>query len=393
MTVLFNHIPSRTFQGAYTQIKEMCHQGSEHVIFDAMEEITRGSRHVITSTADPNQFEQKYREIERRLNFRSLGGVELGLYMMAKVYEFADHNGGLNNHSANALIEKLQLQTNRDFKIRLTESVTWATVWNVELKTPQIEDEIEIIVDVQKYNWGSIVPSYILEYLDSAITAYRRGMYSAALAFFSVIVEATLRDILATRGYSFLHGASSTDQFEWVDLQVDLDTSRTHYLVQTPTNVALAPTDFMTSVNGQIPHSARIKRRDRGNGNGFELIIRSPELVDHWSSSTISQRGQRTISGLGAALDIARNRENIISAEDLTPDFDTVITTVRNSLIHLSGEALDTHLPDFDSLTPGRNYTLRDFLKSPEMVFDIVTNVPQFANQQYLRLRQQGILI
>jgi hypothetical protein len=195
-------------------------------------------------------------------------------------------------------------------------------------------------------------------------------MYSAALALISITVEATLRDILATRGYSFVPGASSADQYEWVDLQVDVDSSSSHFIVHTPGTVAIPPSRF-----------------------GFELVIRSPELIDHWSSSTIAQAGQLTLSGLGTALNIARNRENIISPEDLTPDFDAVITAVRNNLIHLSGTALDTHLPDYDPLSPGRNYTLRDFLKSSEMVFDIVKNVPQFTNQQYLRLRQQGILI
>ena len=310
MNSLFNHIPSESFRTTYETMKRLL-DGNEQLVFDAMAEITQRSQNQFISTNDPSQFERKYREMERRFVFRStLAGVEICLNMMARVYEEVVSGGSVDQLQPHALLGVLVFETNRDFQIRLSESLCWAIVWTAELNTPRISEEFEIAVDIHRREWGQVVPVYVVEYLDSAISAYNRGMYAAALALLSIVVEATLRGILSTIGYTFQ-----------------------------------------------------------------------------------AQAAKRRVRGLGAALDIARTQERIIAEEDLTPDFDGVIQAVRNNLVHLSSDALNTHLPDYDNLTPGRQYLLRDFLRSPEMVFDLVNNVPQFVNEQYFRLRQTGHLL
>jgi len=391
MNTLFNHIPSDSFSLTYENVKNLI-RGNEQLIFNAMATITHGSPNQFVSTNDPSQYQSKYREMERRFRFRStLAGVEMGLNMMAKVYEEILSQGNIGQIQPNDLLNELIFETNREFKIRLNNKICWAIVWNVRLDTPKVNDAFDIVLDIHKREWGQIAPVYIVEYLDSAVNAYSRGMYTAALALLSIVIEATLRDLLSTRGYTFQEGASSIDVFDWVQANVDVDITNNHYTVSIPPSVPKSPSDFQASAQANTPLPVQIRRKVRANG--FDLLVRSDSLVDHWSPNTVNQPAQQTISGLGAALDIARNREQIITEEDLTLDFDSVIKAVRNNLIHLSGDALNTHLPDYDNLTPGRNYTLRDFLNSPEMVFDLVTNVPQFVNEQYYKLRQQGHVI
>jgi hypothetical protein len=391
MNTLFNYIPSDSFKETYEGVKSLL-TGNDRLIFDAMAEVTQESRNQFTSTNDPSQFARKYREMERRFVFRStLAGVEMGLNMMSRVYEEVARGGGVGQLQPDVLLEVLVFETNRDFRICLTDSLCWAVVWNAKLNTPRIEEEFEISVEIHKQEWGQVVPIYVVEYLDSVICAYNRGMYAAALASLSIVVEATLRDILLTRGYTFQPGASPVDVYEWGQAKVDIDLANNCYIVSFPSNMPKQVSDFHTSTQGHTPLTVQIRRKVRRHG--FDLLVRSNPLVDHWSPDSISQPAQQTVGGLGIALDIARNRESVITEEDLTPDFDDVIQAVRNNLIHLSGDTLNTHLPAYDSLTPGREYTLRDFLSSPDMVFDLVFNVPQFVNEQYLKLRREGHLI
>jgi hypothetical protein len=103
--------------------------------------------------------------------------------------------------------------------------------------------------------------------------------------------------------------------------------------------------------------------------------------------------GRRSVTGLGAALDIARNTERCLTPAHLPLDFDSVLKAVRNNLIHLSGDALATPLQEFDDQLAGGGFTLRHFLEREDMLLDFVTTIPRFVNEQYLQLRRDGKLI
>lgn len=170
---------------------------------------------------------------------------------------------------------------------------------------------------------------------------------------------------------------------------VDVDVVKNLYTIAFPDPMPKPPSDFSTSVQGNTPLEVKIRRKS--HNTQFDLLIRTaPALIEHWSSANVSQPAQKSIGGLGEALTIARNREGLIGPEDLTPDFDSVVQTVRNNLIHLSGDALSTPLPEFASLTVDRHFTLQDFLQADDLVYDLVTNVADFVNGQYVKLRQSG---
>lgn len=83
----------------------------------------------------------------------------------------------------------------------------------------------------------------------------------------------------------------------------------------------------------------------------IDLQIKAPQpLHEHGSTSKVAAQAVKTVGGLGAALEIARNREGCVTPEDLAEDFDKVLQAVRNNLVHLSGEALNTPLSQFDRL-------------------------------------------
>jgi hypothetical protein len=55
----------------------------------------------------------------------------------------------------------------------------------------------------------------------------------------------------------------------------------------------------------------------------------------------------------------------------------------------LSGQALTIPLTKIDS---SGSLTVGDFLSNPEMVYDLIANVPRLINGQYVELRRSGHL-
>lgn len=100
--------------------------------------------------------------------------------------------------------------------------------------------------------------------------------------------------------------------------------------------------------------------------------------IDYFSSSNVQTPGQKTISGLGAALDIARNHESLIEVTLLPSDMDAIFTGIRNNLIHLSGAGLNA--------AQIQDQALLDFVSDRNRVFDLISFVPQFINTKYKQI-------
>jgi hypothetical protein len=86
---------------------------------------------------------------------------------------------------------------------------------------------------------------------------------------------------------------------------------------------------------------------------------------------------------LGEALDIARKKEGFLTPDLLPTDFDEVIKIVRNNLIHLSSEALNTPLNNLD---PTGEFNLGTFIERADCVYDLLRNISIFINEQYIQL-------
>ena len=110
-------------------------------------------------------------------------------------------------------------------------------------------------------------------------------------------------------------------------------------------------------------------------------------VVDEVHDFTVQPANPMSLGGLGEALDVARNKEKIISPSDLPPDMDEILKAVRNNLIHLSNESLETDLTKISTLSVA---TVREFVANEELVFDLISDVPEFINNQYVKLWKAG---
>lgn len=156
---------------------------------------------------------------------------------------------------------------------------------------------------------------------------------------------------------------------------------------------SLAPGAFNASFPGGSAET-KVRRVLKGpSGARVDLNVRAAHpFHDPWSNARVETAGVRSIGGLGAALDVARKSRAQHYSRRPCGRYDEVLQAVRNNLVHLSGTALDTTLPPYDSLKNGGGFTLRDFLDNEGLVQDFVFAISRFVTDQYVELRSSGVL-
>jgi hypothetical protein len=382
MNLLFQ-IPPKSILDTYRAVQTILN-GHESIIFRTLGTIDRGFQQPI----DRSQYELKHTEIQNKLKYTgALRGRETAMKLLQGVWKHVEEIGGIQGVSNSSLIESLFFKTTKDNTyIRLTNNGLWAIEWSVSLNTPYVDSQKILLEHLHFCDNGEVnevVPIYILEYIGSALNCFNEGMNAVAVALVSIAMEATLRDILAKRGYTFTPGASAEAVYPFS--KADIEVVDESYKLTFHDPMPKPATLFTTSTGGSTKVEVDIKRKV--HYGRMDLVIKSPEfLLDHLSIKEPSRGAVKTISGLGKALSIARDVENILTPDLLPPDFDEVITGVRNPLIHLSEAALTAELESFNG-----ELTLGDFLRNPEMVYDLITNVPRFINEQYLSMYRSNV--
>lgn len=382
------HISGRVLEQKLDAVLELL-GSSQFLLFDAMARLTAGTPSHIVAPTGPAEFGRKRNEIARI--FQSpmmLRGLEIALRLFEEVYCQVEALGGVPGHRPQELLDLLRIETEQpDEAIALSKDLRWSVEWPIRL--PIGGPETRMTCDWLARAWGAVVPPYVVNYLSSAATARRQKRNDVAVALLSIAAEATLRDVLSSRGYSFAHGAVSKDIYAYSHARVTADAASGTYIVKFHDTMPLGVGDFGSSFAG-APVEIKLKRVTK-KGSRIDLNIVAPSpLHEHWSTATVDTPGVPTVGGLGAALDIARNQLGCVTAEDLALDFDEVLQAVRNNLVHLSGAALDTALPRYDVLKSG--FVLRDFLLDDLLVQDFVAAISRFVTAQYVELRRSGSL-
>jgi hypothetical protein len=364
-----------------------------HIIFNSMAEVSQRRGQSFVLPASPSEYQQKHTELINLISrFMSI------LDRRSMFFELIDEIYlQLTVQNETQYIEQLLkiavVDLGDNIKLRLGQLGAWSLEWDVALETENGRNQRTLPAFLYASNWGTIVPPEVLQYIKSGIYLYNQKIYPTALALLSIAVEATLRDILSTRGYSFTHGGNKVDVFEYT--KANVDANQTGYTLVLTQHVPQPPTNFSSSFGSASPIEIKIRRCINQRKNRVDLIIQvPPALVDHWSTDQVQQAGDtKNLGGLGEALDKARNIERIITNDDLPEDIDVVIKAVRDNLVHFSSNNLDEVLIDFAWRSPTGVFKLRDFLNDKELVFDLITGIPEFVNAQYVKLWQNNIRI
>lgn len=386
------HVEGQELVGALDRLLELL-GNSQHILFEAMVTVTSSTKTPFIAPSTPGEFTKKRNEIAAILRSPSmLRGFETALRLFEETYSVVAQQGGVPGSRPDDVLSKIVLKTDRpDETVFLSKDLRWVVEWPVRSHRGNVGGRIGC--EWHASVWGAVVPPYVVNYLSTAAAAHMLQRNDVAVALLSIAAEATLRDVLTSRGYSFAHGASRTDVYAYCNARVSADPTGDRYMIEFTDQMPLTVADFQTSFATEPVH-IQVRRVLKGKNNKrIDLQILAPQpLHEHWSSSKIFFPAANTVSGLGAALDIARHREQCVTAEDLAEDFDEVLQVVRNNLVHLSGAALSTALPQYDSLEPSGSFTLRDFLKNDGLVHDFVVTIPRFITDQYVKLRHGGTL-
>lgn len=391
MKLLF-FVPSDNLIATYDKVCKLL--GShDNFIFNAATVVIGTSSRPFKSPAAHNEVAQKHAEIKKWLSMRGSQKLLMTIQLMEEIWKQIQSNNGVPGLSNEKILEAISFETTQGPLIYLTSNLRWAVKWIVPLYDKRPIYSSEVSLEIYDKECGEVVPSYIIEYIASAINAYQQGMTAAAAALLSITVEATLRDVLATKGYNFNSGASSVDIYKYTTAEIGVD-GKSYTLTFRDEQMPKSVVDFHSLINSDSTIQIKIRRQikqQRGKENRTDLILMVPsELIDHLSINTVETNAQKRINGLGEALDIARNKEGFLTPATLPEDFEDVIKVVRNNLIHLSEDALNQPIDTFD---PSKKITLKEFLNDPESFYDFLISIPFFVNDQYINLRKDGHLI
>lgn len=364
----------------------------EHIIFDSMAQVCqrRGQSFVVPAT--PAEYSQKHIEI-RNLISKFMNILDRRTLVFDLIDEIHTELKAQNdNQHIDQLLKIANVNLGSDLSLKLSDLEAWFLEWGVTLDTDYGKVERPLSAFMYASKGGIIIPSEVMQYIKSGISLYTQKIQLPALALLSIAVEATLRDMLATKGYSFEFGVSKVNVYKKTKALVKA--TQTGYSLSVSGQVPRSPEDFSSSFTGLTDVEIEIKRSINQRKKRVDLIINAPPaLIDHWSTDDVQDEGKpKNLGGLGEALDKARYVENILTNEDLPEDIDVVLKAVRNNLIHFSSSNLDETLEDFPKQNPVTGvFTLRDFLNDKDLVFDFITGIPEFINAQYLKLWQEKI--
>lgn len=298
-------------------------------------------------------------------------GRDFLIKLIENLFEDLTNSGGAIGVTINDFLELISFTIDSSTKIHLGTDCIWILSWKLQIS----EDSGKIQISIRDKSLASpeVVPEYIIQYVQQAIVAFTGKKNLTSLSLISIALEGTLRDALDRKGYSYTYGVPSRDIFDLIPAEIEATTDGFEIRLngQTPR----PHTDFLSEAGSTVPHPVRIKRLDK-SGSWFLEIRDADYLKDFWSSDVILQPGQTNISGLGVALDIARNQENILTNAILPEDQDEVIQTVRNNLIHLSGAALTNNISSI-------GISLNDYASNESRVFDSLWSICETIDDLY----------
>ncbi len=350
------------------------YRGREHYIFDAI-----GSLDInFSQPASPRDYSIALEEFKSHFNYANINGLSKFFKIIKYLIEipYDEHDGYLLRD----LIASIRLTTDdAATTIIMNERRIYTAEWSV--RAPSLgQDENQIIqLELFDCDQNTIVPIYVVEYVKSAVLLYSQQLSKCACALMTIATEATLRDILRTRGYQYTSGSSSDDQYCFTDAVVDVTDKKDKFTISSTAPLIKSVSDYCVENSVSTIKNIKIKRRIYNRNGKFELVIRNcGDIYEYFSSSQIETLAKRSISGFGTALHIARTLEHIIEPALLPLDMDDILTGIRNNLVHLSGAGLDA--------AQIQEQTLNDFLNNRYKVFDLIQNIPYLISKKYAEL-------
>lgn len=374
----FPTIKRRVLDDVFTKLRNLYSSDKIKILDAANLALTNGPNPFVSNTGaiDPQLAVIKHK-------IRQIGGNQ-GRDALILLVEALHDNlilQGAIGVSPNDFCNILIFEIDKDIELKYLSNGCWSLEWM--LHTPQGDEYISIPLRKSSITQKDIVPHYLIQYVNQAITAYENENYLTALSLISIALEGALRDALAVKGYTYTYGLPTNDSYEIKNAEISAN--QNGYNIEFQDAMPRTNNDFLSEANQNAPHIVKVKRIQKSNK--WFLEIRDVDyLKEFWSSGVVSQQGQINITGLGAALRVARDvyGANILDATILATDIDGVIQQVRNNLIHLSGDAITSNIVAV-------GMSLEDFASDQARVFDTISSICDAIDKLYSKTADGSI--
>lgn len=344
----------------------------KQIIIDAAQRaamnISTQIRHNTTSTVD-----QKINAIKTKIG---VTGDKEGQTFFINLIEELYNDIASTSVTPNDFLEQIKIEFEDHSVIQFNSNKLWDCTFTLNIDDDQ--DFIKLKIRGATLHSSEIIPEYIFNNLQQSIIAFESGKNAAALSLLSISLEGALRDALVKKGYNYQPGTPRNDVYKKEKIHIYKDPDG--YKIKFPNAMPLPHSNFLsTSTNLYLEYKIK---RTQVNGNWILQLSEVDNLLDYFSQNQVVTQGQVNIEGLGTALDIARNTENIIDEGIFPLDFDKPIKAIRNNLIHLSGDAMEREVYTIGT----RNLKLKEFINSKERVFDTICSISGIVDDLYYKI-------
>lgn len=318
--------------------------------------------------------EQQLAELRQKVSLRAGNkGVNLFIFLSEQLLEDLKEQL-LPGFGIEELIRKLIIQIDENTKLYLSKESIWKVQWGLKI-SGDIEF-LEVSLRVGSGDGGIVVPDYVFENLKQGMLAFNNGSHGVSLSLLSISLESALRDTLVLLNYDYSSSGSSVDVYEMSKLKA---TKSIGAISLEPLGNMPKRVDEFLEGKEENHIELNIKRAINNKGKWYlKITSGTDDIKDFITKDTIESEGVKSVSGLGAALKIAREDENIIQNHMFPLDLDTPVKAVRNNLIHLSGDAMNVPVHE--------EKTLKEFIASTDLVFDTISSISTLIEDLYLRI-------
>jgi hypothetical protein len=318
--------------------------------------------------------DQQLAELRQKVSLRAGNkGFNLFIYLSEQLLEDLKVQL-LPGFGIEDLLQQITIQIDKNVRLYLSNENIWKVRWSLEIAY-EVES-LEVSLRIGSGDGLTVVPNYVFENLEQGMAAFNKGSYGVSLSLLSISLESALRDTLVLLGYDYSASGSSIDIYEMSKLKVtkSMGTFSLEPLEAMPKSI-----DDFLSDQEQDSVEINIKRAKNNKGKWYlKITSGTDDIKDFITKESIEANGVKSVSGLGAALKIAREDEDIIKNHMFPLDLDSPVKAVRNNLIHLSGEAMNEDVHEGKSL--------KEFIKSTDLVFDTISSITVVIEDLYLRI-------
>ena len=273
--------------------------------------------------------------------------------------------------------------------IRIAPNGHWQIVWIVDEKSRSSDPIVLDWYTPSSSTHSPVVPNTILDHIASCVTLLRQGLVLPATSILSVILEATLWDALDAKGIPRYREEKTYMPVNWHFKKLSNQFCLRIEGAEKNVKDLTIPAELTGESYNDITFEIRKASFENGDNTVNIYVKVNTEVVDYLASNQVENESSIPIRGLSAAFQRAR-KEDLECLKVIPKDFDSILVSLRNNLIHLSPQGTFSdpiHIPGGGVIN-----SIEDLKKKSMFIYHLLYSVATIVESVYLEGEQTQAL-